>query len=121
MGPISDISYEDNIEILDDDNQSVGQYINEIKLLKEKVELLEEEINELERKLYSSNDNFSNYLYKVFNPFFIHEGDKVLEYVVTMIEESDRHRAVEFSGELTVKLVISKRLDYTDAYDFKLS
>lgn len=44
-----------------------------------------------------------------------------MEYVVTMIEESDRHRAVEFSGELTVKLVISKRLDHTDAYDFKLS
>jgi hypothetical protein len=121
-GPISDISFENTIAKLDDNHQSVEKYIDEIKDLKEEIKLLEKEKTELEKKLNSSNNNFNNYLYNVFNPLFLHVGDKILEYEVAEIEESKKHREVKFSGELTVKLIISKNKHYIeDVYEFKLS
>jgi hypothetical protein len=120
-GPISNFSLEDSIVRLDHNKQSVEKYIDEIKDLKEEVESLEKEKTELEKKLNSSNNNFNNYLYNVFNPQFLHVGDKMLKCEVAEIEESKEHREVIFSGKLDVKLIISKVEGYNGDYEYKLS
>ncbi len=63
----------------------------------------------------------ANDIYNVFHPLFLHEGDKILSCQVSKIEESDRHRSVEFSGEITTKLIVSKDKYYDGEYSFELA